>query len=577
MQKNAWLTGRRGYALAGATIAVFAALVAGVAAPAGAAVPSPLVTGPIPAKAPLGDPSHDYPQYVADVDYASRGYVEEEYFFEGTATRYATPALATGTVISTGHAYKSRLIVRRPLDSRKFNGTVLVEWVNVTSGYNNDALWKASTEHLVRAGYAYVGVSAQQVGIHGPSGLLAWNPVRYAGLDVRAGGTITNDSLSYDIFSQAGQAVRHPVGADFMAGLPVQRVIASGVSQSQGRLVIYYNSIQPLAQVFDAFYLFLGLGGRLRTDIDTKVFKINTENDVLLLGEAAARQSDSDRLHTWEVAGTSHVSFIGFPNRVAITTRDGLPVPNASTCNRPALSRVPTYKVLNAAYEYLTRWMVEGTPPPTAPRIDLVSTTPAVPRRDTFGNALGGIRLAEHAVAIAVNDGVNSGPGFCILYGSHIDFDVATLAMLYPKHTDYVSAVKEVTKSNLADGFILSEDVQGTRDQADRSIIGYGFPCGAVCRASQTLRVLTQGSLIPDGDKLVKDVDDVTTALASGDGQATAKRKVQDYQKARKLLQTYVDDLEKLKAKGQVPSSVFGDLLDAAEALIADVDELIAA
>jgi hypothetical protein len=221
--------------------------------------------------------------------------------------------------------------------------------------------------------------------------------------------------------------------------------------------------------------------------------------------------------------------------------------------------------------------MVDGTPPPTAPRIDLVSTTPAVARRDSFGNALGGIRLAEHAVPIAVNDGVNSGSGFCFLYGSHIDFDVATLATLYPKHTDYVSAVKDATKTNLKEGFLLSEDVQGTRDLADRSIIGSGNPCGSACRAAQTLRVLTDGSLIPDGDKLLKDVDEATAALASGDGQATAKEKLQDYQQARKALQKYMDDLQTFKAKGQVPASVFDDLFDAAAALIADVDELIAA
>ena len=34
-----------------------------------------------------------------------------------------------------------------------------------------------------------------------------------------------------------------------------------------------------------------------------------TENDVLVLGDAAARQSDTDRLRTWEIAATSHVSF----------------------------------------------------------------------------------------------------------------------------------------------------------------------------------------------------------------------------------------------------------------------------
>ena len=554
------------------TLVLLAALVAGLAGAAGAAVPSPTVTGPIAANAPLGHPSHDYPQYVADIDYASRGYVEEEFFFEGTATRYSTPTLATGEVISTGHPYKSRLIVRRPIRANQFNGTVIVEWVNVTSGYNNDALWKASADHLMRQGYAFVGVSAQQVGIHGPSGLLAWSPQRYAGLDLRAGGTVPNDVLSYDVFSQAGQALVSPVGADPLGGLRPTRLIAAGVSQSQGRLVNYYNSIHPIAQLYDGFYMFLGLGGRLRTDIDTPMLKINTENDVLLLGEGAARQPDSDRLRTWEVAGTSHVSFIGFGNRVAITTRDGLPVPNASVCNRPALSHVPTAKVLNAAYEHLVRWIADGTPPPTAPRIELVSNT--VAQRDAFGNALGGIRLAEHAVAIAVNDGVNSGPGFCILYGSHIDFAAATLAALYPRHADYVSAVDQVTDDNVDAGYILAVDAEATRERADRSIIGLGLPCGAECRSAQSLRVLTEGFLIPDGDKLIRDIEDATVALATGDGQTVADKKAAEYQNARKLLVKYVDDLQRLERDGAVQPTVFDWLLAAANALIAQVDAL---
>lgn len=571
MQENAWRAVLRASALVGATLAVFAS----TAMVAYADAPCPLVTGPIPARAPLGDPSHDYPQYVADVDFASRGYVEEEYFFQGTATRYSTPAQATGSVISTGHPYKSRLIVRRPVRANQFNGTVIVEWVNVTSGYNNDALWKASAEHLMREGYAFVGVSAQQVGIHGPAGLLAWSPTRYAGLDLLVGGSVPSDSLSYDVFSQGGKAVRCVNGADIMKGLPVQRVIGSGVSQSQGRLVTYYNSIHPIAGVFDSFYLFLGLGGRLRTDLDTKVFKVNTENDVLILGEAAARQDDSSVLHTWEVAGTSHVSFIGFPTRQEITRRDGLPVPDASGCNRPALSRVPTYKVLNAAWEHLVKWMVDGTPPPTAPRLDLVSRSPAVPRRDAFGNILGGIRLAEHDVPIATNDGVNSGAGFCILYGSHIPFDVARLNALYPKHSVYTNAVSAATKDNVEDGFLLAEDVAGTRDQAERSFIGYGFPCGATCRATQTLRVLTDGSLIPGADKLLASLDEAAFSTASGDGQTTPKKKAAEYQKAVKALQKYVGGLDKMNGKQQIPATVYPDLRSAANGLIADLEALI--
>ena len=85
-----------------------------------ASAPIPVVTGPIPANVPPGDPSHDYPQLATSLDLArpldlaSLGYVEEEYFFSGTANVYNTPTLATGTIVSSGHPYKSRIIVRRP-------------------------------------------------------------------------------------------------------------------------------------------------------------------------------------------------------------------------------------------------------------------------------------------------------------------------------------------------------------------------------------------------------------------------------------------------------------------------------
>jgi hypothetical protein len=458
----------------------FAALVslALIATPAIASVPNPTVTGPIPVNAPPGDPSRDYPQLATQVDIASHGYVEEEYFFEGTATRYSTPALATGGVVSSGHPYKTRMIVRRPTSAKRFNGVVVVEWVNVTSGYNLDAMWQASHDLLMREGYAYVGVSAQRVGVQQPpSGLTAWSPSRYAGLDVTAGGLFgpppqPSDALSYDIFSQAAQAIRNPVGVHPLGGLPVRMVIAAGVSQSQGFLVRYHNSIHPLAGVYDGFYLVLGIGGRLRTDLDVKAFKVNTENDVLLLGEAAVRQDDTDRLRTWEIAGTSHVSFQSAVFRRELLIRDGLPQADTTSCILPALSHIPTRYVLNAVYGHLVRWIDGGAAPPIAPRIELTSVSPAVAARDDFGNALGGIRLAQHAVPTATNTGLNTGPGFCFLFGSHQPFDDATLAALYRNHGQYVSAVDRVTDKNLATGYILAPEAQATVEEAAHSDIG---------------------------------------------------------------------------------------------------------
>jgi hypothetical protein len=121
------------------------------------AVAIPVVTGPIATSAPLGDPSHDYPFFSFAPSLADYRYVEEEFFIEGIADRYSTPTLASGSVLSSGHPYKTRLLVRRPATARRFNGTVLVEWLNVTAGFELDGIWAAgSWEHFVRAGYAWV-------------------------------------------------------------------------------------------------------------------------------------------------------------------------------------------------------------------------------------------------------------------------------------------------------------------------------------------------------------------------------------------------------------------------------------
>jgi hypothetical protein len=448
--------------------------------PAGADVPNPLVT-PIPVNVPLGDPSHDYPQLATQLDLAAYGYVEEEFYLEGTATRYnvprpgaaAPPAAASATILTEGHPYKTRMIVRRPLSSKKFNGVVIMDWLNVTSGYNLDAMWLTSYAHFLREGYAYVGVSVQRVGIHqAGSGLRAWSPVRYGDLDLTDNGTIMDDSLSFDIWSQAAKAVLSPQDIDPLGGLRPDYLIATGASQSQMYLVYYHNSVHPLTQLFDGYLLYIGTGRLLRTDLNTKVIKLNTENDMVVLGEYFARQPDSAGLRTYEVAGASHVG-LAEPNlRGELLVRDGLPLADTTVCLAPALSRIPTSHVANAAYDHLVQWIRYDIAPPTAPLLEVVSAPPVVLRRDAYGNALGGIQLSQHAVPTATNTGVNSGPGFCFLFGSHEPFDAQTLDSLYRNHGQYNSLVVRKVNENLADGFITSYDAVETKKKAAKSTIG---------------------------------------------------------------------------------------------------------
>src|SRR5262245_30529558 len=298
-----------------------------------AAVPNPTVTGPIAQNAPPGDPSHDYIFFTSEA-VAAFGYVEEEFFVEGTANVYSTPTLATASVVSSGHPYKTRIVVRRPSQPNRFNGTVIVEWQTVTAGYDIDASWVGgNAEHFMREGYVWVGVSAQRVGVHqAGTGLRSWSPVRYGTLDVTDGGTILDDALSYDIFSQAGQAIADPIGVDPLAGLQPELILASGASQSAGRLTIYYNSIHPLAGLFDAFFLLVG-GSTVRTDLGVPVFKVQSETEAAFAAAGLGSfQADSDIHRTWQVAGAAHADRTFLDHVVANAMRDSIPTNPPGLC-----------------------------------------------------------------------------------------------------------------------------------------------------------------------------------------------------------------------------------------------------
>lgn len=445
---------------------------------ANASVPDATIYGPIAADAP-GDPSRNSIYSASAIPLREQGYVEEEYFIEGTANRYSLPELETGAVLDSGHPYRTRLVVRRPADPQRFNGIVVVEWINVTGGPDKDIDWWQSGPHFIRNGYAYVVVSAQQMGI---DTMQEWSPQRYGELDTTHDGMIDDDALSFDIFSAVGKAINrvgeNATGVDILDGLKADMILATGHSQSASRLAAYLNSIHPLEPVYDGVMVHGG-GGRIRDDGDVKIFKIMAETD--MPRRAANPQPDSDNFRQWEVAGASHVDETFELEYAKVRNlREGLPIdnvqPRESGCDLPAYSRIPFRDAMDAAFEHLVRWVRDDTLPPVAPPLQVSHMMPNLEfARDGFGNILGGIRLAAHAVPTAKNTGMNSGSNnrFCFLYGSHEPFDAATLNRLYPSHADYVQQVREVVEQNLADGYILPYAAERTLRAAQASDIGH--------------------------------------------------------------------------------------------------------
>ena len=451
-----------------------------------AAVPTPTITGPItsPGGAFITPPS--------GIDLSQFGWVEQEFFVAGTARAYrsALPLGADGNWTATPDGatapYKTRILVRRPTSPRKFNGTVIVEWLNVSGGLDAAPDWTFLHPFLKREGYAWIGVSAQFVGVEGGSSPLGLNlslkavsPARYGSL------SHPGDSFSYDMFSQVGQALRSPTVATLLDGLAPRRVIAIGESQSAFRMTTYVNAIHPDTHVYDGFLIHSRGGGgaplvdsqvvlgegvaRIRDDVDVPVLQFLTETDLFsVLGFHSARQDDSDNLRTWEVAGTAHAdrSILDYNAQMARDVAGG-GFDLAAECG--SINEGSQAHVLRAAVAGLRAWVVDGEPPPQAPPLDVEGQAIA---RDERGIALGGIRTPAVDAPISVLTG-EAPPGrsvLCLLFGDTRPFDAATVAALYPTHQDYVDAVTESADAAVAAGFLRqaeADDIVAAAGDAD--------------------------------------------------------------------------------------------------------------
>jgi hypothetical protein len=462
-----------------------------------------VVTGPI-----TGG-THGWPLGARLDDVSEYGYVEEEFFIDGTASTYGIADGATytrdgrwSTVAHEPVPFRTRILVRRPVDPNHFNGTVILEWGHVSTGHDRLLV---EVSGLADEGYAHVGVSAQRIGVHGgfPGGdpLVSWDPERYGSLNV------PSEDLSFGIFSAAAQAVgpKRPTNpVDALGGLQVERVVATGTSQAAQRLVGYINGVHPIDQVIDGFIPLMqagpvspletapgetfsafldengvGIAGdvttprppayyRIRDDLDAPVLALNSEVDALFC--LPIRRPDDDRYRAWEIPGTAH-SGDGKARQLPLDVRDigpGWQQHRPPSANSNLTSWLPP---LYAALRQLDRWIDTGTPPPSIPLIEFDEATGDF-RRDEHGNAIGGVRLPHVDAPIATLTGHGNGQGWLLsLAGTNTPFSDDELRALYGDHAGYVAAVQAAADTSVAAGVLLPKDAAEIVAAAEASSI----------------------------------------------------------------------------------------------------------
>jgi hypothetical protein len=453
--------------------------------------------GPVP-----GDPF-----LIAGGDPAAAGYVREEWFLTGTAASYALRGERGSdgrweAVRAGGAPFRTRIVVLRPEDPARFDGTTVVEWMNVSGGLDAAPDCLFLRRHLMREGSAWVGVSAQKAGIDG-GGLVPGMPLKQ--VNAKRYGSLLHpgDAFAFDIFSQVGRALRTP-GSGPLGPLPAERLIAIGESQSAGFLVTYVNAVDLLERCFDAFLIhgrpgtapsldgvylpaaepgsglstlsaLMTEGHRIRDDVRVPVLTFQSETDVVTLGGGRARQPDDERFRLWELAGAAHFDTYGLVaahmdrEGIAVEELAGHMAPTATVMGMAAESPINSgpqqHYVMNAALEHLVRWVRDGTPAPEAPRLESSDETGTTLVRDALGIVRGGIRTPWVDAPTAVLSGdPPGGDGFLFLFGKTVPLDADALASLYPGGSlEHVERFDAAASAALREGFLLDTDAQEIR------------------------------------------------------------------------------------------------------------------
>jgi len=439
--------------------------------------------------------------YSVAFDLGTVGFAAVEHFVAGDATRYRmttdrTPDGAWDVTPVDSAPFRTRIVVHRPTDPARANGTVVVEWLNVTGGFDIPAVWMATHRHLVRSGTTWVGISVQEVGIRGGGGVTSGlslretSPERYGSLDH------PGDAYAYDIFSQVGRAVLGVLAADH--GLGVERVLAAGASQSAMYLTTYVNAVDRHAEVYDGFLLQGRAGAgvpidgwdpgsirlrddddpgirvarlagrdRIRDDARVPVLVVQSETDVFgSLASLGARQDDGDRFRLWEVAGAAHCDtyFLhAAPHDDGRRSVEELAGMIARTELAGAVDAAPMncgpqmHYVMQRAVDALDAWVRDGTPPPRAERF---ATDPSgMPDVDELGIVRGGVRTPWVDAPVMVLSGLGQRGVLTELMGTSRPLEPGALAARWPGgRREYVAGFRDATTEAVANGHLLADD-----------------------------------------------------------------------------------------------------------------------
>ncbi len=289
-------------------------------------------------------------------DLAHFGYEAREYFVTGEAA---------------GQPYKTRIVIRKPIDNARFSGLILAE-----SMHPSGNAWMFHFTHRYTMSAGHIGVEIVTSGL--PL-FLNHNEARYRDLKV------TNEQAS-EVLAQVGAALKSNDAGNPLAGLPLRKLVLGGTSASAAVLIRYLPShlvyrLPNMAPIYDGF-LPTSNAAEIQK-IDVPMIQIPTMTEVARGASVVRQDGDEpgDQFRVYEVAGIGHLD-----------VRD-VDAFRPNPCAEP-LSLHPIGTGFSVALHHLLQWVDKGIVPPHASRILIdrdVRNDGSLMLLDAHGNVRGGV------------------------------------------------------------------------------------------------------------------------------------------------------------------------------------------
>lgn len=475
-------------------------------------------------KIPVTETDYPFQSAAKKCNFKEIGYIEDEYLMSGTANVYAEKGLDHQVEpIFEDAPYTTRLLIRRPEDTAKFSGNVVVEILNASAWMDIDRMWVNTWQYLTRNGDVYIGITSKG---HVVDTLKRFNTKRYA--DINWANPMPErkepeqkgpfgflpqyeQGLYWDMQTDLARLLRTDSELNPIRSYGKCWLYLLGWSQSGSYMArtitsfAYREKEKYMEPLFDG-YLEAGADSALApvnayetSERDGQISRdgtlpkagmllcsepyiaINTESENRGANWAGDSDLPGQKFRSYQIAGSSHDSWYNM-----LDYYEGYLHEDAVKYNFPPTFwgvegeplDTPYHYIFQAALRNLYVWVREGVPAPHAPRIEMV---PAEPddldaltafnpdsaktkfenKKDLFGNTAGGIRMAcmDYPVGKYISCSKRADGSYDAMFGTVYPFAAEQLAAMYGSLDHYRELAEKSAAESVALGFLLKEDV----------------------------------------------------------------------------------------------------------------------